>query len=429
MSSNVISVENLSKCYLVGHQSTHREHNATLRDVVVREAHNFTRKAIDVFHGRQIVHGDEVEEFWALKNVCFEVQQGEVLGIIGRNGAGKSTLLKILSRITEPSNGRVSLRGRVASLLEVGTGFHQELTGRENIFLNGAILGMKQRDIRKQLDEIVAFAEVETFLDTPVKRYSSGMYMRLAFSVAAHIQTDIMIVDEVLAVGDVEFQKKCLAKMDSISRTGGRTVLFVSHQMSAISSLCTRAIHLASGRIIKSGTADEVVSAYLSSGSIRTNEVRFEPRPGIPSMTCIRVEAKHDMLFIEIDFVSDRPFIPHPGLAICTPHGAPLYASNSRFHPDGYELTSALNGTVKFSVSNLPLTTGTYLISAYLGDWERDYDIKEHILQFSFPGPPIHPMRPNGAGYISNVGSWCLVRPGISASHPFVFAPDDSPPS
>src|SRR6187455_1332247 len=248
MSNTIISVENLSKRYLVGHQSANREYYTSLRDVIGREIHNFIRKASDFVRGKQIIQGDEVEEFWALKDVSFEVKQGEVVGIIGRNGAGKSTLLKILSRITEPSSGRVTLRGRVASLLEVGTGFHPELTGRENIFLNGAILGMSQNEIRKKFDEIVAFAEVERFLDTPVKRYSSGMYVRLAFAVAAHIEPEILVVDEVLAVGDAEFQRKCLGKMKDVA-TGGRTVLFVSHNMSAVQLLCTRAIYLRAGRI------------------------------------------------------------------------------------------------------------------------------------------------------------------------------------
>src|SRR5215471_6715779 len=213
MSKTIITVENLSKSYLVGHESSKRAHYNSLRDVIVRETRNFSRKAVDVLHGRQIVEGDEVEEFWALKNVSFQVEEGEVLGIIGRNGAGKSTMLKVLSRIVEPSQGRVLLRGRVASLLEVGTGFHGELTGRENIFLNGAILGMTRREIARKFDEIVDFAEVEKFLDVPVKRYSSGMYVRLAFSVAAHLECDVLIVDEVLAVGDAEFQRKCLSKM------------------------------------------------------------------------------------------------------------------------------------------------------------------------------------------------------------------------
>jgi len=266
MPQPVISVENLSKRYLVGHQVERSGvYNYTaLRDVLGRELRNAARKAADVVRGRQVVQGDSIEEFWALRDVCFEVQQGEVLGIIGRNGAGKSTLLKILSRITEPTSGRVTLRGRVASLLEVGTGFHPELTGRENIYLNGAILGMTRAEIRKRFDEIVAFAEVERFLDTPVKRYSSGMYVRLAFAVAAHLEPEILIVDEVLAVGDAEFQKKCLGKMDKVSRQDGRTVLFVSHNLSAITELTRRVVLLDKGSIAMDGSAVEAISAYLS---------------------------------------------------------------------------------------------------------------------------------------------------------------------
>src|SRR6185437_1540419 len=229
MSQPIISVENVSKRYIVGHRNERREHHShlALRDVMAQEIKNAARKAADVLRGRQVVQGDTLEEFWALRDVNFEVRPGEVLGIIGRNGAGKSTLLKLLSRITEPTTGRITLRGRVASLLEVGTGFHPELTVRENIYLNGAILGMSRAEIRKKFDQIVAFAEVERFLDTPVKRYSSGMYVRLAFAVAAHLEPEILIVDEVLAVGDADFQKKCLGKMDEVSRRDGRTVLFV----------------------------------------------------------------------------------------------------------------------------------------------------------------------------------------------------------
>jgi lipopolysaccharide transport system ATP-binding protein len=214
------------------------------------------------------------EEFWALDDVSFDVQAGEVIGIIGRNGAGKSTLLKVLSRITEPTKGRVEMRGRVGSLLEVGTGFHPELTGRENIFLNGAILGMSRKDILRNFDEIVAFAEIEKFLDTPVKRYSSGMYVRLAFAVASHLEPEILVVDEVLAVGDSAFQKKCLNKMDQVSRSG-RTVLFVSHTMSAIKSLCTRALMIEGGRVTLDGTVDEVVNHHIaaSAGSARTGVI------------------------------------------------------------------------------------------------------------------------------------------------------------
>jgi lipopolysaccharide transport system ATP-binding protein len=267
MSNAVITVENLSKRYLVGHRSGDEGPYRTLRDAIARETRNFTRKAIDLFHGQEVVQGDEIEEFWALKNVSFEINQGEVLGIIGRNGAGKSTFLKILSRIVEPTEGRVLLRGRVASLLEVGTGFHPELTGRENVFLNGAILGMTKREIRKKFDEIVAFAEVERFLDTPVKRYSSGMYVRLAFAVAAHLEPEILIVDEVLAVGDHEFQKKCLGKMQDVASREGRTVLFVSHNMAAISEMATRAVLLNAGQIEIDGEVSRAISIYLSRGA------------------------------------------------------------------------------------------------------------------------------------------------------------------
>src|SRR5262245_33679100 len=225
MSDVVIRAESLGKKYLIGHQAEGERYTA-LRDVIVRGARGLARSAADMLRGRPLVAGEEVEEFWALKDVSFEIKRGEVVGIIGRNGAGKSTLLKILSRITEPSTGRVTIRGRVASLLEVGTGFHPELTGRENIYLNGAVLGMTRVEIRKRFDEIVAFGEVEKFLDTPVKRYSSGMYVRLAFAVAAHLEPEILLVDEVLAVGDADFQRKCLGKMGEVAR-GGRTVLFV----------------------------------------------------------------------------------------------------------------------------------------------------------------------------------------------------------
>jgi lipopolysaccharide transport system ATP-binding protein len=276
MSDTVISVENLSKRYLVGRNSVGetREAYLALRDVVGREIRNIGRKTLDLLCGRQIVQGDEIEEFWALKDVSFEVRQGEVVGIIGRNGAGKSTLLKILSRITEPTEGRVVLNGRVASLLEVGTGFHPELSGRENIYLNGAILGMTRREIRGKFDEIVAFAEVEKFLDTPVKHYSSGMYVRLAFAVAAHLEPEILVVDEVLAVGDTEFQQKCLGKMDQVSREEGRTVLFVSHNLAAIAEMANRTLMLDSGRIAVDGSVPEALSAYLSKGARQTTYVR-----------------------------------------------------------------------------------------------------------------------------------------------------------
>jgi lipopolysaccharide transport system ATP-binding protein len=261
--SAAITVENLSKSYLIGHQFAQRGRYTALRDVIALEARNFSRKALDLVCGKQMVQGDKVEEFWALRDVSFEVKRGEVLGIIGPNGAGKSTLLKILSRITEPTRGRVVLRGRVSSLLEVGSGFHPELTGRENIYLNGAILGMTQRETKTKFDEIVAFAEVERFLDTPVKRYSSGMYVRLAFAVAAHLDPEILIVDEVLAVGDAEFQKKCMGKMQDAAWNHDRTILFVSHNVAAVESMCDSALLLMKGRCVARGDTSVVVQEYF----------------------------------------------------------------------------------------------------------------------------------------------------------------------
>jgi lipopolysaccharide transport system ATP-binding protein len=264
-----IRVERLGKKYIIGHRRE-REFHATLRDMLAGGARNVWRKVADIACGRSIITGDRLEDFWALKDVSFEVKHGEVLGIIGRNGAGKSTLLKILSRITEPSEGRVTIKGRVASLLEVGTGFHPELTGRENIYLNGSVLGMARAEIRRKFDEIVAFAEVEKFLDTPVKRYSSGMYVRLAFAIAAHLEPEILVVDEVLAVGDSEFQKKCLGKMQDVSQRGGRTVIFVSHDMGAMMSLCHRGVLLEHGKLTAQTNMASLIPRYLSSFAKQT---------------------------------------------------------------------------------------------------------------------------------------------------------------
>jgi lipopolysaccharide transport system ATP-binding protein len=265
VSDIVIRAEGLGKKYAIGHQ-TERARYVALRDVVARNVRTFLRTGADLLRGRPIVEGDEVEEFWALKDLSFEVRRGEVVGIIGRNGAGKSTLLKILTRITEPTTGRVEIVGRVASLLEVGTGFHPELAGRENILLNGAILGMTRAEIRRKFDEIVDFAGIERFLDTPVKRYSSGMYIRLAFAVAAHLDPEILVIDEVLAVGDVEFQKKCLGKMAEVAK-GGRTVLFVSHNMGAVTRLCSRAMLLSTGRLEMDGDSASVAGHYMSANT------------------------------------------------------------------------------------------------------------------------------------------------------------------
>ena len=263
MSDTVIRVENLGKRYIIGHQQQ-KERYTALRDVIAHNARSSLHRLNPFTQNSKFkTQNSNCEEFWALKDVSFEVKRGDRIGIIGRNGAGKSTLLKILSRITEPTEGRISIKGRVASLLEVGTGFHPELTGRENIYLNGAILGMSRVEIKKKFDEIVAFAEVERFLDTPVKRYSSGMYVRLAFAVAAHLEPEILVVDEVLAVGDAQFQKKCLGKMEDVSKEG-RTIVFVSHNVQAISTLTQRCLLLSKGRCIYQGPTAKAITQYLN---------------------------------------------------------------------------------------------------------------------------------------------------------------------
>ncbi len=264
MSDTVIKVENLGKKYILSHLADKREQ--LFSSLLVNKAKSLFRGGKQMLSAPLSLHSPSnsrtEEEFWALNDVSFEIKQGDRVGIIGRNGAGKSTLLKILSRITEPTKGRITINGRIASLLEVGTGFHSELSGRENIYLNGAILGMSREEIKRKFDEIVDFAEVEKFLDTPVKRYSSGMYVRLAFAVAAHLEPEILIVDEVLAVGDAEFQKKCLGKMEDVSTKQGRTVLFVSHNMGAISRLCTSAVLLDAGSVKSMGTIHNVLQNY-----------------------------------------------------------------------------------------------------------------------------------------------------------------------
>ncbi|AFY95607.1 ABC transporter ATP-binding protein [Chamaesiphon minutus] len=258
MTDTVVRVENLSKKYIIGHQR--QEKYTTLRDSIANGSRNFLK---GFGRKKSPENSEEFEEFWALKDVSFEIKQGDRVGIIGRNGAGKSTLLKVLSRIVEPTAGRIGIKGRVASLLEVGTGFHPELTGRENIYLNGAILGMGKTEIQQKFDEIVAFAEVEKFLDTPVKRYSSGMYVRLAFAVAAHLEPEILIVDEVLAVGDTQFQKKCLGKMEDVGKEG-RTIVFVSHNMAAMRALCSRALLMHHGQLLLEADIETAAAQYLA---------------------------------------------------------------------------------------------------------------------------------------------------------------------
>ena len=308
MPETAIKVENLGKKYLIRHQQGGTKYKS-LREVVSQKV----KSLVGASKSKSANKTTSQEDFWALKDVSFEIKKGESVGIIGRNGAGKSTLLKLLSRITEPTNGRIELEGRVSSLLEVGTGFHQELTGRENIYLNGAILGMRRSEIKNKFDEIVAFAEVEKFLDTPVKRYSSGMYMRLAFAVAAHLEPEVLIVDEVLAVGDAQFQRKCLGKMGDVAQEG-RTVLFVSHNMGAIQKMCSRILVMNSGKLVMDGNPNEAIRYHLEQGSLDSKGIvdltsSSVVRRGSGRMRFSEFSLLNTELEVQGEFLFAEPFI------------------------------------------------------------------------------------------------------------------------
>lgn len=387
MAAPIIQIEQLGKRYTIRHK-VRGGNRRMLREEIARL---FKR---DKEAGST---SEEREEFWALKDVSFDVHPGEVIGVIGRNGAGKSTLLKILGRITDPTEGRVHLRGRVASLLEVGTGFHPDLTGRENIFLNGAILGMTRAEVRRNFDAIVAFSEVEKFLDTPVKRYSSGMYVRLAFSVAAHLEPEIMIVDEVLAVGDAAFQQKCLGKVRGIAETEGRTVIFVSHNMASIRQLCKRVCLLEHGKIALMGEPDQAIGRYLSDAArarkvdlsdwhdrTTTNEARItevEIQPGEPQDSVIRMG---DTLRVRLHAVLKEPIVdPIFGVVVHDSMGTPLLDLKSNH--DGLRLGRALGPiTVDLTLPNLGLYPGNYFLSPSITDagCTRDVDFPKMCATF-----------------------------------------------
>lgn len=377
--SPVISIENLSKKYLISHQR--QEQYTTLRDVLSNGAKRFANRLRLPFVAP--VWDPAHEEFWALRDVSFDIQQGERLGIIGRNGAGKSTLLKILSRITEPTSGRISIKGRVASLLEVGTGFHPELTGRENIFLNGAILGMTKADIKTRFDEIVAFSEVGKFLDTPVKRYSSGMYVRLAFAVAAHLEPEILIVDEILAVGDAQFQKRCLGKMQEVGAQG-RTILFVSHNMAAITNMCNRGIYLDRGHVHVASSVADAVRAYLqdsgSSAFEQLSERKNRQGSGVARFSSVeildstrsRVEDVlcGDNVIIRIKLTSAHGHVQlnNPLLSIGIDNAAGqrvLYLSNETTG-QLFPVLDVTNDCIEIEIPRIPLVSGSYTLTLFI---------------------------------------------------------------
>lgn len=393
MSDWIIKVENLGKCYRIRHEQERQKYVA-LRDVI---AERF----------KQLVRGGSAiparEDFWALKEISFEINPGEVVGVIGRNGAGKSTLLKILSRITQPTAGRATLRGRVASLLEVGTGFHQELTGRENIFLNGAILGMKRSEIKRKFDEIVAFAEVDRFLDTPVKHYSSGMYVRLAFAVAAFLTTEVLVVDEVLAVGDAEFQRRCLNRM-GIEAKQGRTVLLVSHNMQAVEALTSRALLLEDGGLVFDGDTHSAVQRYMDTsaaqekaellqwrfhsgnGEAVATDLTFTTSDG-ESRTSFRPNEEIEIVF-SVDAKKNALF--DVAFAIETASGAPVFAS----HLSDCQVLQHREGRIEAAVTISPnqLRHGAYCISfgVYSPDFRVCYDEYLHYPAFTIEGHSPH---------------------------------------
>ncbi len=395
MSDIAIRVDHLSKLYHIGRA---QQRHDTLRDAIAdvrRKMEDGLRRRRDLPSSFSDLPSDT--DLWALKDVSFEVQRGEVVGVIGRNGAGKSTLLKILSRITEPTSGRAEIHGRVGSLLEVGTGFHPELTGRENIYLNGAILGMKRREIEAKFDEIVAFAAIERFLDTPVKRYSSGMYVRLAFAVAAHLEPEILLVDEVLAVGDAQFQKKCLGKMGDVAR-GGRTVLFVSHNMGAITQLCPNSLLLRFGIMAALDRSDRVVQAYLGERGYGQPDVQLDPasQPDSAAVftrcwicatdgTPISSVTVDSPISVGLQILVRKPVVGvELSVRVYNSHGEPLFTTNLSSH--ARELASFLPGEYIFFVE-LPahfLAPDRY--SLHVGihrPFAEILDAHDHLLTFS----------------------------------------------
>lgn len=387
MSEPIIRIENLGKAYRLGQAGVR---HAMFRDMVLDLVKAPIRRLKQL---GQPAKGDDL--FWALRDVSFDVERGEIVGIIGRNGAGKSTLLKILSRITEPTEGQVTLSGRVASLLEVGTGFHPELTGRENIYLNGTILGMTKAEIGRKFSEIVTFAEIEKFLDTPVKHYSSGMYVRLAFAVAAHLEPEILIVDEVLAVGDAAFQAKCLGKMKEVSREGGRTILFVSHNLAAVRSLCSRCIVLQGGLVSFDGDAENGAHHYMresflggSVASVAFDEInRDEPQMTVARLSSagesVSTISMGDELTLEVEYRCPHEITtPKLGFVISTDEGYRVINANNRYQRSNDMPVPSTRGRIRCELGVVPFMAGDYTLSLWFGDGVRDTHTVENALRF-----------------------------------------------
>lgn len=423
----LIRVEKLSKRYTLGTQSMRGYR--TLRESIMDAAGAPFRRLRSLAARRPATGAAVPSILWALKDVSFELERGTVLGIIGRNGAGKSTLLKVLSRIVEPTSGRAEIRGRISSLLEVGTGFHHELTGRENIFLNGAILGMSRREITAKMDQIVAFAEIDQFLDTPVKRYSSGMFVRLAFAVAAHLEPEILVVDEVLAVGDLGFQKKCLGKMSDVARQG-RTVLVVSHNMSAVQHLCSRALLLNAGQIVQDGEPESVINAYneqFSSSPRTEQDLTSHPGRAAGSVPCLqKVTMRTDRPSgkpiymnddVEVEFTFHLPrSVRDVVLSVIVKNQlqVPLFGFNNLFLPWKAPNELFQSGTAVCRIERIPLMPGIYSLDVYVGTFGHNLDIIADALQFE-----VHPADVFGTGKLPPPSSGSIFCPAS-----WRFAPD-----
>ena len=403
----VIKVNRVSKRYRVGQGISYLSLRESLVNTITAPFRSRRRRPT-------------TDDFWALRDISFEVQPGEIVGLIGNNGAGKSTLLKLLSRITRPTTGRIELGGRVGSLLEVGTGFHPELTGRDNIFLNGAILGMRRTEIVSKFDEIVDFSGVEKFIDTPVKRYSSGMYVRLAFAVAAHLQPEILLIDEVLAVGDAEFQRKCLGKMGEVARAG-RTVIFISHNITAIESLCDRCLLLKSGTMLANGGTNEVIAGYLASiapqesGTVSLMNHRGRTGRSDHSMTSVTLAADDaepasairmgGRLAVKVDFDCEHAVSPKLGIAIKNASGVAIFSCNN--FSGGYHFEERIaSGTISCIVNDLPLVPGVYSIDLRFGDGLLDSDLVHDAISLE-----VLPADVFGTGLLPDAGTGVIYLP------------------
>jgi len=407
LSNSVISVHDLSKRYRLGLKEKQAETLAGQIGNLIKSPWQNLKRLREM--SKFGVEDESV--FWALKDINFEVKEGEVLGIIGKNGAGKSTLLKILSQITDPTSGKIEIHGRVASLLEVGTGFHPELSGRENIYMNGTILGMTRREIDSKLDEIIDFSGVEKFIDTPVKFYSSGMKVRLGFSVAAHLEPEILIIDEVLAVGDFEFQKKCLGKMEDVSKNQGRTVLFVSHQMDAIKSLCSNCLLLEKGRFADLGDTENIIEKYLGASSFLMARI-FLPQRSPKFISYAKIDhllLTKGKLKILVGFESDEIIsFPVVGFVINNQLGSPVFGSNPRFHRDGYTPSPGKSGDL-IAITDLGnLHSGIYKVSIWFGNEFKDFDSHTDVLTFEWISGNNDSQRPNplSIGPLNQFVSW-----------------------